>query len=164
MSILEEQLRLQAADHGLSEYQPFVEEEDIEERAEDTVREDREQLLNFAGLRESAANFVGTSGQSTLLCPLVQSYATSTDLLQGVGADDLKKELQAIGLKCGGTPKERAERLFQTKGVSDPSTLDKSLFAKRKPSDQPPQSTAKTARLPQKGRSYILCLTNPLCG
>lgn len=36
--------------------------------------------------------------------------------LEGLGLERLKCALQALGLKCGGTIKERAERLFATKG------------------------------------------------
>lgn len=45
------------------------------------------------------------------------------------GAERLKEALQALGLKCGGTLRQRAERLMLTKGkrLED---LDKSLFAK----------------------------------
>ena len=46
-----------------------------------------------------------------------------------VGYDRLKSALQYLGLKCGGTLKERAERLFSTKGKSR-DELDPSLFAK----------------------------------
>lgn len=43
--------------------------------------------------------------------------------------DRLKSALLALGLKCGGTLEERAQRLFSTKGKSLES-LDTSLFAK----------------------------------
>lgn len=46
-----------------------------------------------------------------------------------LGAERLKEALQALGMKCGGTLRQRAERLMQTKGKR-PEELDKSLFAK----------------------------------
>ena len=49
--------------------------------------------------------------------------------LESVGAEQLKLVLQAMGLKCGGTLQERAQRLFSTKGKSL-EELDSSLFAK----------------------------------
>ena len=49
--------------------------------------------------------------------------------LETVGGDRLKHVLQSMGLKCGGTVRERAERLFSTKGKAL-SELDPSLFAK----------------------------------
>ncbi|XP_016105950.1 splicing factor 3A subunit 3-like, partial [Sinocyclocheilus grahami] len=49
--------------------------------------------------------------------------------LASLGLDRLKSALMALGLKCGGTLEERAQRLFSTKGKSLES-LDPSLFAK----------------------------------
>ena len=43
----------------------------------------------------------------------------------------LKSALMALGLKCGGTLEERANRLFSTKGKSL-NDLDPALFAKSK--------------------------------
>jgi splicing factor 3A subunit 3 len=48
-----------------------------------------------------------------------------------VGGERLKFALSALGLKCGGTPLERASRLFSTKGKTK-EQLDPSLFAKPK--------------------------------
>lgn len=41
----------------------------------------------------------------------------SVDELEELGMDELKAILFSIGLKCGGTLKERAERLFSVKGL-----------------------------------------------
>ena len=53
-----------------------------------------------------------------------------------VGGDQLKHTLQLMGLKCGGTLLERAERLFSIKGKSreeiDPSIFSKGGKQKRK--------------------------------
>lgn len=49
--------------------------------------------------------------------------------LEAAGAERLKVTLQAMGLKCGGTVKERAERLLSTKGKTL-DQLDRALFAK----------------------------------
>lgn len=46
-----------------------------------------------------------------------------------VGGDLLKYTLQSMGLKCGGTVTERAQRLFSTKGKSK-EEIDPSLYAK----------------------------------
>ena len=48
-----------------------------------------------------------------------------------IGLDRLKSALMALGLKCGGTLEERANRLFSTKGKSL-DDLDPSLQAKSK--------------------------------
>lgn len=50
-----------------------------------------------------------------------------------VGGERLKAALQSLGLKCGGTPMQRASRLFSTKGKTR-EQLDASLFAKTKKS------------------------------
>lgn len=59
----------------------------------------------------------------------VTKYSSEEELLS-VGGDALKAALQKLGLKCGGTPQERAHRLFSTKGKSL-DELDPSLFAKK---------------------------------
>lgn len=53
----------------------------------------------------------------------------SADELEMLGADRVKEALQALGLKCGGTLRQRAERLMLAKGKRL-EELDKSLFAK----------------------------------
>jgi len=45
------------------------------------------------------------------------------------GPERLKEALSALGLKCGGTAKERAQRLWLTRSTP-PHMLDKKLFAK----------------------------------
>jgi splicing factor 3A subunit 3 len=57
------------------------------------------------------------------------SEVASADALEALGGDALKAALAALGLKCGGTPRQRAERLFATKGKRL-EELDRSLFAK----------------------------------
>jgi len=55
------------------------------------------------------------------------SAFSSWEELASLGLDRLKSALIAMGLKCGGTLEERAQRLFSTKGKV---TLDPSLRAK----------------------------------
>uniref|UniRef100_A0A3P8VPC0 Splicing factor 3a, subunit 3 n=1 Tax=Cynoglossus semilaevis TaxID=244447 RepID=A0A3P8VPC0_CYNSE len=57
------------------------------------------------------------------------SAFSSWEELASLGLDRLKSALMALGLKCGGTLEERAQRLFSTKGKSLES-LDPSVFAK----------------------------------
>uniref|UniRef100_A0A914ZLK8 Matrin-type domain-containing protein n=1 Tax=Parascaris univalens TaxID=6257 RepID=A0A914ZLK8_PARUN len=63
----------------------------------------------------------------------LSSFESAADL-EPLGLDRLKSALIALGLKCGGTLKERAERLFATKGhkLSD---LELSVLAKKKDAD-----------------------------
>ncbi|CAG9579737.1 unnamed protein product [Danaus chrysippus] len=56
------------------------------------------------------------------------SAFSSWEELASLGLDRLKSALMALGLKCGGTLEERAQRLFSTKGQT---ALDKSLVAKK---------------------------------
>ncbi|KAF7254674.1 Replication stress response regulator SDE2 [Varanus komodoensis] len=49
--------------------------------------------------------------------------------LEALGLDQLKFELMALGLKCGGTLQERAARLFSVRGLSR-EQIDPTLFVK----------------------------------
>ena len=60
------------------------------------------------------------------------SAFSSWQELSSLGLDRLKSALMALGLKCGGTLDERAQRLFLTKGKNI-EDIDPSLFAKAKP-------------------------------
>lgn len=61
----------------------------------------------------------------------LEKYATAEELISAVTPEHLKMCLQKLGLKCGGTPAQRGERLFATKGKLL-SELDPSMFAKPK--------------------------------
>lgn len=56
------------------------------------------------------------------------SAFSSWEELASLGLDRLKSALMALGLKCGGTLEERAQRLFSTKGKA---TFHSSLLAKK---------------------------------
>ncbi|KAL3817046.1 hypothetical protein ACHAXA_002958 [Cyclostephanos tholiformis] len=74
----------------------------------------------------------------------LSKYSTSLDLEKEVSGDELKVELDRLGLKCGGTVKDRAARLFLTKDTP----LDKlpaKVFAKKKGAEA---ETAKLNALP----------------
>ncbi|ELU04568.1 hypothetical protein CAPTEDRAFT_21598 [Capitella teleta] len=60
------------------------------------------------------------------------SAFSSWEELASLGLDRLKSALMALGLKCGGTLEERAQRLFGTKGKSL-DDIDPAMFAKSKP-------------------------------
>ena len=65
------------------------------------------------------------------LQPVDLSKYESAEELVSVGGERLKHALQSLGLKCGGTPLQRAQRLFSTKGKTK-EQFDPSLFAKSK--------------------------------
>lgn len=59
----------------------------------------------------------------------LDAYNSPEEVLQGVDMETIKTALQSLGMKTGGTPLQRAERLFRTKGVALES-LDHKLFVK----------------------------------
>jgi len=65
----------------------------------------------------------------------LEKFVTAEELIAAVTPEHLKVSLQKLGLKCGGTPAQRGERLFATKGKSL-SELDPSMFAKPKKQKQ----------------------------
>lgn len=57
----------------------------------------------------------------------MEAYSSAAEL-ETAGLERIKQSLQALGLKCGGTLRERAARLFSTKGRSL-TELEPTLFA-----------------------------------
>mmetsp|Transcript_30195 Transcript_30195/g.65963 ORF Transcript_30195/g.65963 Transcript_30195/m.65963 type:complete len:173 (+) Transcript_30195:1-519(+) len=150
-SLLDAQLRKQAAAHGLRGFQPFLEDDETEECAEKALREESAELQSFAGLRESTISFALPSPSTTFVCPIVEKFESPEELLEATDPEELKSQLATLGLKCGGTPANRAARLFKLKGLQDLDSVDKNLFAKRKASDTPADGTTSKGKLPQKG-------------
>lgn len=70
------------------------------------------------------------------------SIFSTWEELASLGLDRLKSALLALGLKCGGTLEERAQRLFSLKGKTE---FDASLIPKTK-------SGPKSSRLKNKER------------
>ncbi|NXA11720.1 SDE2 regulator, partial [Sapayoa aenigma] len=67
--------------------------------------------------------------QSTEMEPIDLLAFNSAAELEALGLDKLKMGLMSLGLKCGGTLKERAARLFSVRGLSR-DQIKPSLFAK----------------------------------
>lgn len=63
--------------------------------------------------------------------PISLDGYTSAQELQALGLDRLKGALMAIGVKCGGTLEQRAERLFSLKGLRIPEDIPPELLAKK---------------------------------
>jgi Replication stress response SDE2 C-terminal/Silencing defective 2 N-terminal ubiquitin domain/SPRY domain len=63
----------------------------------------------------------------------LDGFASSQEL-EGLGLERLKSALMAVGLKCGGSLQERADRLFSIKGL-DPTEYPTKIVAKRKRRD-----------------------------
>ena len=62
--------------------------------------------------------------------PLNLDEYNSTGELEALGLEVLKSALMFLGLKCGGTLQQRAERLFSIKGIPR-EKIEPSLFAKQ---------------------------------
>lgn len=95
------------------------------------------ELETFAGLRQLP---VADEFQPASTRPIdLARFGSVDDLLREVGADQLKAELSRLGMKCGGTAQQRAERLYQAKGVSmsELAKSQPSLFAKPKRAEAP---------------------------
>ncbi|OQR69496.1 UPF0667 protein C1orf55-like [Tropilaelaps mercedesae] len=71
------------------------------------------------------------SSSPSRTCPLDLSGISSVDkLIAKFAPDELKNELSRLGVKCGGTTKERAERLWAVKDLR-PEDVPKKLRAKK---------------------------------
>lgn len=64
-------------------------------------------------------------------CFDLSQFSSPVELEQNVDKDLLKTELSKLGLKCGGTPLDRAKRLFMTRDTPF-DQLPKKFFAKNK--------------------------------
>ncbi|KAM9273262.1 splicing regulator SDE2-like [Cariama cristata] len=67
--------------------------------------------------------------QSTAVEPIDLLAFNSAAEMEALGLDKLKMELMSLGLKCGGTLKERAARLFSVRGLSR-DQINPALFPK----------------------------------
>ena len=90
-----------------------------------------------AGAAPTAASDVRSASMETMASkmeavakPLDLSAYSSQAELEALGLERLKCALLHLGLKCGGTLQQRAERLMLVKGL-DPSDFPPKLLAKR---------------------------------
>ncbi|CAN7984381.1 unnamed protein product [Ixodes pacificus] len=87
----------------------------------------------FPGWQKEAGSALAHAGAHLDLSAFSSWEASASHCeLASLGLDRLKSALMALGLKCGGTLEERAQRLFSSKGKQI-SELDPSLFTKSKP-------------------------------
>ncbi|KAK5983825.1 Splicing factor 3A subunit 3 [Trichostrongylus colubriformis] len=75
----------------------------------------------------------------------VSAYSSPVEL-ESLGLDRLKAALMALGLKCGGTLKERAERLYASKGLRA-GDLGRDALAKKTDEAKERARTAALAKL-----------------
>ncbi|NWS20567.1 SDE2 regulator, partial [Pachyramphus minor] len=106
-----------------SEVTKPLKEEAQEEKEVTQARKDEEQENVSSRAQET------NQLQSTEVEPIDLLAFNSAAELEALGLDKLKMGLMALGLKCGGTLKERAARLFSVRGLSR-DQIKPSLFAK----------------------------------
>ncbi|PIO68508.1 hypothetical protein TELCIR_09702 [Teladorsagia circumcincta] len=82
----------------------------------------------------------------------VSAYSSPVEL-ESLGLDRLKAALMALGLKCGGTLKERAERLYASKGLRA-GDLGRDALAKKTDEAKEQARTAALAKL----EGHIKCI------
>ena len=100
-----------------------------EDRIEKIQRE--EEILNNGGHNGGGINSKRMNGGNHQTRLVDLSNISSAEELEVLGLERLKEGLLVLGLKCGGTLKDRAERLWLTKD-KELSELDPKLFAKKK--------------------------------
>ncbi|NXF05553.1 SDE2 regulator, partial [Smithornis capensis] len=98
--------------------------EEAQEKNEVTQARKEEQQENVSSKAEETKQL-----QSTEVEPIDLLAFNSAAELEALGLDKLKMGLMSLGLKCGGTLKERAARLFSVRGLSR-DQIKPSLFAK----------------------------------
>eukprot|EP00055_Hartaetosiga_balthica_P004645 m.12528 g.12528 ORF g.12528 m.12528 type:complete len:519 (-) comp4009_c0_seq1:274-1830(-) len=81
---------------------------------------------------------------------------TSAEQLESLGIEGLKSALVSVGLKCGGTLQQRAQRLFSTKGLS-PDQWPKSIKAKKTASKGGPAVDEKKVVASAEAVVYTMC-------
>lgn len=64
----------------------------------------------------------------------LDKFNSAEELETNVSPEEMKRMLQMLGLKCGGTPRERARRLFEIKD-KDLSSLPASMFSRKNSSN-----------------------------
>lgn len=98
---------------------------DVDAELETVQKEFRHQWGNgsFPGWPKEQESALATTGAHLDL-----SAFSSWEELASLGLDRLKSALLALGIKCGGTLEERAQRLFSTKGQR---TIDPTLLARK---------------------------------
>lgn len=79
----------------------------------------------------TSLNSSSSASSSSLLRSDLETFSSESDLLLALGAEGCKEQLRLRGLKQGGSPQERASRLFSVKAIpgTDPSKFPIKLRA-----------------------------------
>ncbi|NWU89406.1 SDE2 regulator, partial [Upupa epops] len=108
-----------------------TEEYTVTEPLKEEVQENNEVTQGLKEERENVSSKAQETNQlqSTEVEPIDLLAFNSAAEMEALGLDRLKMELMSLGLKCGGTLKERAIRLFSVRGLLR-DQIDPALFAK----------------------------------
>ncbi|KAK2715460.1 splicing factor 3A subunit 3-like [Artemia franciscana] len=117
----------------VSRVKPLLDQSEIVEEVKTEFNKQWE-AGTFPGWPKEAGGNLAYSGARLDL-----SGFNSWEELASLGLDRLKSALISLGLKCGGTLEERAQRLFSTKGKRM-SEIEPSLFAKGQPARESKQN------------------------
>lgn len=142
---VDEQLRRQAHRQGVKGFEPTIEDDEIEQRRIEKKEEEEKALATFSGIRgKLSIEGILADGASFTRAnephePLDLMKLASVDELETLGADVLGTELSRLGMKKGGSVKQKAGRLWQTRGLKgDLSSLPKKLFTNKQGSSSLP--------------------------
>jgi len=113
-----EDLESDAGEDETNDEDAKAEEGDESKSFEDNVSPPRKkQREEGGGDDEKVDNLTIKKASKPAAKPFDLNICQSVDELKSLGADELKRILLSMGLKCGGTIDQRAERLFSLKGL-----------------------------------------------
>ncbi|XP_035759558.1 replication stress response regulator SDE2 isoform X1 [Egretta garzetta] len=104
-------------------------EEEAQEKSEVTPALKEEEQQEKVSSEAQETNPLQSTVENVEVEPIDLLAFNSAAEMEALGLDKLKMELMSLGLKCGGTLKERAARLFSVRGLSR-DQIDPALFAK----------------------------------
>ncbi|KAL7557708.1 hypothetical protein ACA910_018503 [Epithemia clementina (nom. ined.)] len=93
---------------------------------------DENAATDQASATEGAASTTSIPNNTTPLTASELEQIQAVSELEALGLDRLKETLRSMGVKCGGTLQQRAERLFSLKGLQ-PQDYPKCLLSSMKP-------------------------------
>eukprot|EP00808_Paulinella_micropora_P031249 g39193.t1 len=137
---LDQILAKQAKEHGMKAYDPAAEDVHFQASLKQWEADEQARLDTFSGVRKAASKATevecysgdGGEGEASAFERVDFDHLSSVKDLTRLGLDVLKQELTLLGLKCGGTLEERAERLWLVKvAKGDLNQLDPKHFAKK---------------------------------
>ena len=103
--------------------------QDVEKMLEMSVEDFEEKWATKGPAAAEAGAAAAPSSKAPLKRTIKLEVYGEWEELVSLGLEALKNELQGLGLKCGGTLEQRAQRLFATKGAQAVGDLDPAQLA-----------------------------------